>query len=613
MDDRLKPSRWLHAFLDFVSKVKIISKETAEPQPLVLYEAQLRLLGEVFSGLDDDIHFFILLKARQLGASTVMLLLDIFWLSMYPGLQGALIADTSDNKEVMRQNLTQILEDLPAGYRIPIKKHNRTALILANGSRLQYMSAGQKKNASLARSRGLNFVHATECGFWADEAGLESLLRSLAESNPNRLYIFESTANGFNLFERMYKRGKQDPAQKSFFIGWWAKEVYRLERGTRDFEKWWGTNPRLTEIEIKKCAIVLEKYGVTIDEEQIAWYRKQNYDKSDATIAAELPWDEAEAFQSTGSPYFSLKRVTNDMKLISDLNIGYKGFKYTLGDNFLAMKFLKCESPDDVELRVWQEPKGPARYVIGIDPAYGRSELADRSVVSVWRCFADKLVQVAEYATAAPEARQCAWIMAHLAGCYRDCTLNLEVNGPGALVQQEIRYLRQQMEYGALRAPAIALDVAESLNSARWFLWTRVDALNPSYSYNTRTTASEKARIYGGLRDSYNSEQLIVRSVPLLDEMTTLRQDGLKIEASGRNKDDRVFAAGLAHMAWTEWVRPKMMAENRTFSREMALEAEYEKRGSEVNNHIIANYFEKKKQEREARAWRAAMDSGYGN
>jgi hypothetical protein len=56
------------------------------------------------------------------------------------------------------------------------------------------------------------------------------------------------------------------------------------------------------------------------------------------------------------------------------------------------------EHIDDVRLRVWEDPAPTGQYVIGCDPAWGRNDWADRSSISVWRCFADKLIQVAEYA-----------------------------------------------------------------------------------------------------------------------------------------------------------------------------------------------------------------------
>ena len=42
--------------------------------------------------------------------------------------------------------------------------------------------------------------------------------------------------------------------------------------------------------------------------------------------------------------------------------------------------------------------------------------------------------------------------------------------------------------------------------------------------------------------------------------LKTVVRDGGSIEASGRNKDDRVIAAALAAAAYAEQVQPKMMA-----------------------------------------------------
>jgi len=147
------PDYWLPAFLRFISLIRITSKEASEPVPIIPYDAQKRFLDQLFKGLESDVHYFVCLKARQLGISTILLALDIFWLQMFPGLQGALIADTADNKETFRQTITEMLESLPAGYRVKVRSHNRNALVLANGSRLQYMSAGKSKNTGLGRSR----------------------------------------------------------------------------------------------------------------------------------------------------------------------------------------------------------------------------------------------------------------------------------------------------------------------------------------------------------------------------------------------------------------------------------------------------------------------------
>src|SRR5215475_4908601 len=97
-------SRWLRPFLEFIGYMTILSKEidnTDRATPLldVLYGAQYRFLNNIATGLDEGIHSFTCLKARQLGISTISLAIDVFWLTMHDGLQGALITDEESNKE----------------------------------------------------------------------------------------------------------------------------------------------------------------------------------------------------------------------------------------------------------------------------------------------------------------------------------------------------------------------------------------------------------------------------------------------------------------------------------------------------------------------------------
>ena len=589
-------ARFRPLFIDFLGKVKISSKEFVEPRPITPYLAQEMFLDELCEGLDRDIHHFCCLKARQLGISTILLALDIFWLYMFPGLQGALIADTSDNKETFRATITEMLESLPPQWKVPIKQHNRNHLLLANGSRLQYMSAGKNKNSGLGRSRALNYVHATEASGWGDQKGLESLLAALAQENPNRLYIFESTALGYNLFYDMYKEAKEDGiAQKAFFIGWWAKDIYRLAEGSAQFTKYWGSPDfpaALTDEEAEKCGIVERDYGVIVEPEQIAWYRWTGTRLNDGSLQEEYPWHEAEAWQATGSSFFNLKMVNTDIRLIYDTRLSFNGYRYQLGELFTSMKVLPVTSAQDADLRVWEEPKDNARYVIGSDPAYGRSETADRSVISVWRCYSDKLVQVAEYCTPMPDTRQVAWVLAHLAGCYRDCMINLEISGPGGAVMQEMKYLKQQIQFGRLQEPATSLNITNALDTARWFLWRRPDSMGSGFAYSWKTSWESKLLMFNRMRDAYNTEQIIVRSIPLLEEMNTLVQDGDSISASGRNHDDRAFAAGLAHYAWAEWVRSSMMSENRTFDREQKAQLDREAGATKpVMDGFVAQFF----------------------
>lgn len=579
--------------MHFISKIRITSKELEGPTAIIPYDAQKRFLQELAMGLQNDIHHFNCLKARQLGISTILLALDIFWLQMFPGLQGALIADTADNKETFRQTITEMLESLPAGYRVNVRTHNRNALVLMNGSRLQYMSAGKAKNTGLGRSRALNFVHATECSSWKDEVGLASLRAALAIENPNRLYIFESTALGFNMFYDMHEEATESGIQHAFFIGWWAKEIYRIKQDSPEYQRWWGVEPQMTPEEAALTEEVEELYGHTIVPEQWAWFRREASNKSEQSLHSEFPTTERLAWQSTGFPFFNMKKVQQDELFIRNERVTFNGYRYELGDKFLAMKCRPTTSIDELELRVWENPRPEGRYVMGVDPAFGRDEDKDRSCISIWRCYADKVVQVAEFASPWPETRHVAWVMAHLAGCYRNCVINLEITGPGASVMQEMNYLRQQLQFGKLKEIAADLNPEWAIDQARWFLYHRPDSMGPGYMYNWKTTLENKLLLLNRFRDSYNTEEMIVRSVQLLDEMIKLVQEGSSIHASGRGKDDRVMAAALAHYAWAEWQRTSMMAEGETFNRSTAREAEVLKAGRPVIDWIVPNWFAK--------------------
>ena len=589
---------WIPVFLEFLKVVTIPSKELKEPGPIIPYEAQYRFLRELDAGLSEDQHLFVILKARQLGMSTIMLILDVFWLYMHPGLQGGLVADTDENRIQFRETITQVLENLPAGFRIKVKRHNRAALVLANGSRLQYLCAGKGKNPDLGRSRGFNFMHGTELSSWGDQNGIHSLIDTLATENPNRLYIFESTAKGYNAFHSIHKKAKLDPTQRAVFIGWWAKELYRIAAGTAEYDYWWGRNPVLDDQEQAMEALILQDYGWQMTTEQWAWWRKQSFDRSESNLLQEFPWHEKVAWQVTGSPFFSNKRLGADKDFVLNQAVTFSGYRYDLPQEFGNMRCEEVFTAKEAELRIWEKPVLNARYAIGVDVAYGRSDQADRHCIQVFRCFADKMVQVAEWATNMPETRTVAWVLAHLAGSYRDCMINLEVSGPGLQVMSEMKHLRQLIATSHLRNLEATFEARNALDMARWFLYHRPDTPGQGYMYNWKTNADNKSEMFNGFRDSYNTEHVVIRSLPLLDEMETLIQNGASIAASANNKDDRPFASALAHYAWINWIRFPMLQDNRTFAVEMAKQEQALASGGNVVQGLIPNFFRQRAAER---------------
>src|SRR3984957_6185804 len=246
--DAAKVEVFKEQFLGFLNYWYIDSKDTGGDTVLGnnIYYAQERLLNGVWGPLSRDIHDIKILKSRQLGASTVCKPLVSFWMGVHDGLQGAMIFDTNGHKEEARNDIENILKLLADGhpeYKFPrIIQSNRAGLLLSNRSFLRFLAAGVKQSRSagtLCRSSGLSLIWGSELCSWENEEGIKSLRSSISHQNPNRLYLFESTARGPNAWKDMWEEAQADDLnQATEFIGWWARLDQRLKRGTPQFERY---------------------------------------------------------------------------------------------------------------------------------------------------------------------------------------------------------------------------------------------------------------------------------------------------------------------------------------------------------------------------------------
>ena len=400
-------------FYKFCSELKIETKEQGLRKMNNLLGTQTYVMNEIAKGLEDDIHFFVILKGRQLGITTISLALDLYWHFTHPGLQGTLTTDTEENRDMFRSTLAMYMEGLPKEYRIPLLAHNRNQLSLKNRSRLFYQVAGLRAKGSLGRGKAITYLHGTETSSWGDEEGLASLLASLAETNPDRLYLFESTARGFNMFHDMYVTAKKARTQRAIFCGWWRNELYAVKPDTQVYKVYW--DGKLTPEEKEWVRDIKKLYGVEINSHQIAWWRWKMYEgiKDDALMYQEFPPTEDYAFVMTGTSYFSNARCTDAAKISKKLT--YESYRYSMGANFQDTEVLKSTERLGV-LKVWEEPVDTAYYVIGADPAYGSSDWADRFCIQVFRAYADGLEQVAEFATSELNTYLFAWYRNSLMG-----------------------------------------------------------------------------------------------------------------------------------------------------------------------------------------------------
>jgi len=552
-----------------------------------LYWGQRHFITKALDGLEEDKHDIYCLKSRQLGITTIARALSTFYLGIHKGLSGCLVFDSNENKNLARDELVTMVTDLPERLKFPkIKKDNRDGLTLVNDSKILFKSAGVKKtktSGTLGRSAGLTLSHGSEICSWENEEGLVSYRRSLSDSHPDRLYIWESTARGYNSWEIMWRHAREDSAHcVCIFIGWWAHDGQLIERGTPDWILYGEQLP--TKDEQYKIDEVKRLYDFDVSQEQLAWYRRlvDPAARDDGDVDAgfegnslqkqEDPWTEDEAFQQTGSVFFAgekLKEQTD--KWVSRKFVPYM---FLPGTEFSDMKVYKAENTRNIELKVWEQPSPEAVYILSADPAFGENEHNDRSSLQVLRCYADGVDQVAEYAYAMISTKHLAWVMAGIMAWYGNEPLSevyyiLEINGPGGAVLQELKSLKFQIENGY--APLEEQGLKNIFRNVKQFIYARPDSLNGGGSaWHWKMSIQNKVMILEELRGVVSNAQLRVRSHDLIEEMKTIARDGDSIAADGNLKDDRVIAAAMAVHYWDTKIRRNLIIQRRTREAEAA-------------------------------------------
>lgn len=576
-------SSYRKAFGSFASELRIISKEgnpTNDPRgtPLILRDSQRRFMEEIGKGIDEGVHIFNCLKNRQCGITTISLaLIDVFWLAVHNSTIGCLVTDTESNKNVNRKLIEHYVASFPEGYfgdAFSIITSNRDMMQFSNGSRLDFKVAGvRKKGLAWAEGVGYSVIHATEIGKYADAEGFKSLLEGFAQTNPARLLVCESTANGFNHWRERWMAGlKNIFTERSFFIGWWADNTNVIPRSDPRYGQY-AYAPAREELELIRTVAAQYQHAVT--KEQLAWirWREDSAGQEQDLLLQNQPWTAQQAFISSGYSFFPLRVVTMGLKRIHDGKYRYKGYRYDYGDDFFSFRMEELASDEEnrelIELKVWEEPVEGGKYVIGFDPSYGRNDNKDRHAISVWRCYADRLVQCAEYATADVLTKHASWVCFHLAAAYGDTMTNVELNGPGRLVMEEFDHLRQLLNLEMNEPKVKAKNWQEAGAQVRWYIYRKVDSPGAGYLANTDSNYRVKAELMHSLRGAYATHEIDISSIRLLREMElVIVNDGSIGAPESSNpdlKDDRVFAMAYANKAWQDWVRKQMLSEGQTF------------------------------------------------
>jgi hypothetical protein len=390
------------------------------------------------------------------------------------------------------------------------------------------------------------------------------------------------------MFHDMWVTAKRARTQKAIFCGWWRNQLYASDPNSDVYRVYW--DGKLSPEEKEWTREIKKVYNYEINSRQMSWWRWKLHEglKDEGLMYQEFPPTEDYAFVMTGSSFFSTSRCTDAMKEAKLIDANY--YRFSMGANFQDTELIKSTARLST-MTIWEEPIDSAYYVIGADPAYGSSDWADRFCVQVYRCYADGLDQVAEFCSAELNTFQFAWVICYLAGAYKNSTLNLEVNGPGQAVINEMRNLKRQ---ATAMGGSDAASLHNVLGNMQHYLWRRNDNFGGvSNSLGWVTTHSSKERMLNYFKDYFERGMCNVYGVDLLDEMKGIVRDQGTIAAYGRGKDDRVIASALACAAYAEQVQPRLIASRLTRVQkqaqdESATNPEGEQVRRQVNNYLKA-------------------------
>ena len=323
---------------------------------------------------------FIILKARQIGISTVIEAF-IFWYCYITANQQASIIGHDAKASTNLFNMYKRFHTyLPEALKPVLKRSTaKEVTFKLNDSGAKIETAEGRD--SVGRSGTVQIIHATEVAFYPDaDATMTALMQSLFDDG---FYFEESTANGLGgLFYNDWqdaKKGKN--GMIPVFFAWHDNPEYSLEFTNKD-ERIKFAN-EMNDYDKK----VMETYSLSL--EQMHWRRKTIDGKKcrgDLNIfKQEYPSNDQEAFLTSGRPIFDVTICEANYKVYENFKPRRFDLSPTItADNKITSVTLK-DNPngywtllEDLDVSEFDE----MRFSVGTDVAEGL-EQGDYSTMDI--------------------------------------------------------------------------------------------------------------------------------------------------------------------------------------------------------------------------------------
>ncbi len=369
---RAHPEKLIELFFVVVDKDQ-------RTMPFFLNDVQRDFINTLNQAIEDfnegrvtDISLLVL-KGRQQGFTTLVTAYQLSCSILNRNFQGYTLADKSDNAEAIFQNKAKFpYGQLPDVLKPTEKFNNRKQLLF---EKINSSWAVDTATKDVGRSRTVNFFHGSECAFWKD--GISPIQAALGEAlTKNCIKIYESTANGYNDYQKMWDSG----AHINCFYEWWRTKEYRIDFRNGQKEEF------LHDIETKKGWIWERLKWLRDDKglepEQLYWYfNKYNKYLDKELIKQEYPCYPHEAFLLSGKNVFDTTVILERIgKLQKPIKVGYFAYDY----DGLKISNIRWVNDKGGYIKIYQLPNTPevTEYCIGGDTAGEGSDFFTGHVIN---------------------------------------------------------------------------------------------------------------------------------------------------------------------------------------------------------------------------------------
>jgi len=328
----------------------------------VINWAQEDLLNEIETQINENNGSIrvIILKARQMGLSTIVEAV-IFVLSvLYDNFQSMIISHESDSAEHIL-NMTKRYWDTYLFKDMHDEKYSARKQL--SWSDLESnIAVATAKNTNAGRSKTLHALHASEVAFWDNPKALVSGLRQSFPSFGITMIALESTANGIgNYYHEQWVEAEAGRSEyKAKFYPWHLHPEYTLSYVPASEQRKYKavSNPDEDELTLRSMGV---------NDARLLWRRYAIANLcggSVDTFKQEYPATPHEAFLQTGRNVFRLQDIMKHYKPMP----GVRGKLIDKPDN--TVEFIRdAKGP----LKIFRMPAKDINwgvYQIGADPTH---------------------------------------------------------------------------------------------------------------------------------------------------------------------------------------------------------------------------------------------------